>query len=256
MEMHAAKLRNSVIGAIHRLVGEAGTATAYREPLVGFASADDPRFEGLRDTVPGHRLPEDLLPDARTVIAFFLPFERWVVDANATHWENVASEWATAYVETNALIGQITTHLIEALAKRGIGAMAEPPTHNFDPVTLTSSWSHKSAAVIAGLGSFGLHHMVITDAGCAGRFGSLVIDAALPIAVTQTKERCLYRHDGSCRECVKRCPIQALDPDGSLDRKRCYQHLQAVSKSHERLGAVSVCGKCALGPCALQSAVQ
>ncbi len=246
MKMHAVELRNSVIGAIRRLVAEAGTVTAYREPLVGFASADDPRFEGVRDMVPGHRLPQDLLPDARTVIAFFLPFERWIVDANATHWENVASEWATAYVETNTLIGQITTHLIEALAKRGIGAVTEPPSHNLDPVSLIGSWSHKSAAVIAGLGSFGLHHMVITDAGCAGRFGSLVIDAALPIAATETKERCLYRYDGSCRECIERCPIQALDPDGSLDRKRCYQHLQAVS----------VCGKCALGPCALQSAVQ
>jgi len=256
MEMHAVELRNYVIGAVRRLVTEAGTVTAYREPLVGFASADDPRFEALRDTVPGHRLPQDLLPDARTVIAFFLPFERRVVDANATHPENVASEWATAYVETNTLICQITTHLIEALAKRRIGAVAEPPTRNFGPVTLTSSWSHKSAAVIAGLGSFGLHHMVITDAGCAGRFGSLIIDAALPIAATQTKERCLYRHDGSCRKCIERCPIQALDPDGSLDRKRCYQHLQAVSESHVHLGAVSVCGKCALGPCALQSAVQ
>jgi len=256
MEILAVELRNCVIGAIGRLVAEAGTVTAYREPLVGFASADDPRFEGLRATVPGHRLPQDLLSGARTAIAFFLPFERWVVDANATHREDVASEWATAYVETNALIGQITTHLIEALAKCGIGAVAEPPTHNFDPVTVTSSWSHKSVAVIAGLGGFGLHHMVITDAGCAGRFGSLVIDAALPIAATQTKQRCLYRHDGSCRECVERCPIQALDPDGSFDRKRCYQHLQAASESHEDLGAVSVCGKCALGPCALQSAVQ
>ena len=72
MEIHAAELRNCVIGAIRRLVGEAGTVTAYREPLVGFASADDPRFEGLRDTVPGHRLPQDLLPGARTVIVLFL----------------------------------------------------------------------------------------------------------------------------------------------------------------------------------------
>jgi len=256
MEMQAVELRNCVIGAIRRLVAEAGTATAYREPLVGFASADDPRFEGLRGTVPGHRLPQDLLPDARTVIAFFLPFERWVVDANATHREDVASEWATAYVETNVLIGQITTHLIEALAKRGIGAVAESPTHNFDPVTLISDWSHKSVAVIAGLGSFGLHHMVITDAGCAGRFGSLVIDAALPIAPTAAKQRCLFYHDGSCQECVSRCPIQALDTDGSINKQRCYQRLLTVAKAFEHLGVVDVCGKCALGPCALQSAVQ
>ncbi len=40
--------------------------------------------------------------------------------------------------------------------------------------TMACAWSHKSAAAIAGLGSFGLHRMLITDAGCAGRCGSLL----------------------------------------------------------------------------------
>ncbi len=256
MDKQTAELADFVISAVRRQVDEAGTVTDYRVPLVGLAAADDPRFRDLQGAVPTHRMPEDLLSNARTVIAFFLPFECWVVDANAKHPEKVASEWATAYVETNALIGRITTHLIGALAKRGIGAVAEPATHNFDPVTLTGSWSHKSVAVIAGLGSFGLHQMVITDAGCAGRFGSLIIDAELPIAPTEAKERCLFYHDGSCQECVSRCPVQALDTDGSIDKQRCYQRLLTVAKTFERLGVVDVCGKCALGPCALQSAVQ
>ena len=254
--MYATELADFVTTAIRRQVGEVDTVTDYREPLIGFAAAGDPRFRNLREAVPAHRMPQDLLPDAHTVIAFFLPFERWVVDANAKHPEQVASEWATAYVETNALIGQITTHLIGALAKRGIGAVAEPATHNFDHITLTSRWSHKSVAVIAGLGSFGLHHMVISDAGCAGRFGSLVIDAELPITPAEAKERCLYYHNGSCRECIVRCPIQALGTDESLDKQRCYQRLLAVGKAYGDLGVVDVCGKCALGPCALQSAVQ
>ena len=256
MDKKAAELADFVISAIRRKVDEAGTVTDYRAPLVGFAAADDPRLRDLQEAVPSHRRPEDLLPNARTVIAFFLPFERWVVDANAKHPEKVASEWATSYVETNALIGRITTHLIGSLAQWGIGAVAEPATHNFDPVSLTSRWSHKSVAVIAGLGSFGLHQMVITDAGCAGRFGSLIIDAELPVALTAAKERCLFYHDGSCQECVSRCPVKALDTDDSIDKQRCYQHLLTVAKAFERLGVVDVCGKCALGPCALQSAVQ
>ncbi len=256
MDKQAAELADFVTSTIRRQVDEAGTVTDYRAPLVGFAAADDPRFCDLQKAVSSHRMPEDLLSNARTVIAFFLPFERWVVYANAKHPEKVASEWATAYVETNALIGRITTHLIGALAKRGIGAVAEPATHNFDPVSLTSRWSHKSVAVIAGLGSFGLHQMVITDAGCAGRFGSLIIDAELLGAPTAAKERCLFYHDGSCQECVNRCPVQALDTGGSIDKQRCYQHLLTVAKTFGHLGAVDVCGKCALGPCALQSAVR
>lgn len=254
--MKTTELTDFVIEAVRRSVNEAATETDYRRPLVGFAAADDPRFHELSKMVPGHRRPEELLPDARTVIAFFLPFERWIVEANEKHCEQVAPEWAKAYVETNALIGQITTHLIGVLAKRGIGAVAEPPTHHFDPVTLTSRWSHKSVAVIAGLGSFGLHRMVITDAGCAGRFGSLVLDAALPVTSATTTNRCLHFHDGSCQECIARCPVQALGADGSIDKKRCYQRLVSVGKAYEHLGVADVCGKCAVGPCALQSAVR
>lgn len=245
-----------VTATIRRLVAGAGTATEYRLPLVGFAPADDPRFADLRRVVhPAHMLPSDLLPGARSVVSFFLPFAPWVVEANAGHREAVAREWAVAYVETNALIGQITSHLIAALAERGIAAAAEPATHNFDPQTLLSRWSHKSVAVIAGLGSFGLHQMVITDAGCAGRFGSLVLDAELPVEPVAPRERCLYFHDESCLECVQRCPVGALDASEPLDKQGCYRRLLAVAHEYEDLGLVDVCGKCAIGPCSLASAV-
>jgi len=158
-------------------------------------------------------------------------------------------------VETNALIGYISAHLIEMLAEWGIRAAAEPATHNFDPVSLVSHWSHKSVAVIAGLGSFGLHQMVITDAGCAGRFGSLVLDAHLPVNPAPPKQRCLYFHDGSCLECVIRCPADALDANSPLDKQRCYRHLLDVAQQYTNLGLVDVCGKCAIGPCSFESAV-
>jgi hypothetical protein len=41
-----------------------------------------------------------------------LPFAPWAVEANAEEREQVAREWAVAYVETNVLIGRITAHLV------------------------------------------------------------------------------------------------------------------------------------------------
>jgi epoxyqueuosine reductase len=250
-------LANFITGTIQRLVAEAETTTRYREPLVAFVAADDPRFAELRQAVhPTHMLPGDLLPGARSLVSFFLPFALWVVEANARHQKQVAREWAVAYVETNALIGRITAHLIEALEEEGIRAAAEPATHNFDEVTLVSRWSHKSVAVVAGLGSFGLHQMVITDAGCAGRFGSLVLDAELPVEAVEPRERCLYFYDGSCLECVMRCPAGALDTSEPLDKHRCHRHLHTVARAHEDVGLADVCGKCAIGPCSFESAVE
>lgn len=250
------ELAEFIIAAIRRQVAQAGTLTEYREPLIAFAAAGDPRFPELRRVAePSHLLPHDLLPEARAVVSFFLPFARQVVRANARHKEKVAREWAVAYVETNALIGRITARLIEALAEQGIRAAAEPATDNFDPLTLISKWSHKSVAVIAGLGSFGLHQMVITDSGCAGRFGSLVIDADLPVTPAEAKERCLYFHDGSCLICIRRCPAGALDEDEGLDKQSCWRRCLDVAQEYERVGKAEVCGKCAIGPCSFRSAV-
>lgn len=199
-------------------------------------------------------MPRDLLPDARAVISFFLPFEPWVVKANARPREHVAREWAVAYVETNALIGRVTRHLISLLAERDIRAAAEPVTDNFDPVNLISRWSHKSVAVIAGLGSFGLHHMVITDVGCAGRFGSLVIDAELLVISAEPRDRCLYFRDGSCLACIARCPVGALTEEG-VDKQRCWKRCLEVAAEYEHVGKAEVCGKCAIGPCSFESAL-
>jgi epoxyqueuosine reductase len=256
MTVNSGELADTIIGTIRDQVAQAGTTTGYREPLVRFAAAEDPRFLDLRRVVdPSHMLPHDLLPGARSVVAFFLPFSRWVVEANAQQWEQVAPEWATAYVETNALIGRINARLIESLAEQGVGAAAQPATHNFDPVTLVSRWAHKSVAVIAGLGSFGLHQMVITDAGCAGRFGSLVLDADLPIQAAEPRQRCLYFHDGSCLECVQRCPVGALDANRPLDKHHCRHHQKTVVQKYGVVSPADVCGKCAIGPCSFESAV-
>jgi epoxyqueuosine reductase QueG len=242
--------------SIFEQVSAAGTETEYRQPLVAFAPASDPGFADLRQLAAAeHMLPQDLLPGARSVVSFFLPFAPWVVEANAQHRSRVAREWAMAYRETNALINHIAGHLAEVLAGKGVRAAAEPATHNFDPVTLISGWSHKSVAVVAGLGSFGLHQMVITDAGCAGRFGSLVLDADLPVSEVEPRQRCLYYHDGSCLECVARCPASALDADVPLDKQACHQHLHSVAEVYQSLGLVDVCGKCAIGPCSFESAV-
>lgn len=256
MTAHPSELADFIITTIREQVASAGTVTKHREPLVAIAAADDPRFGDLRRLAePTHMLPEDLLPGARSAVSFFLPFAPDVVEANAKSRTRVALEWAVAYVETNALIGRVTNRLISLLADRGVRAAAEPATGNFDPVTLISRWSHKSVAVIAGLGSFGLHHMLITDAGCAGRLGSLVVDAELPAATPQAKERCLYFKDGSCLECVIRCPVGALDQDGNLDKQRCWARCLEVAKVFEEVGVAEACGKCVIGPCTLQSAV-
>lgn len=122
-----------------------GGKTVYRAPLIGFASADNPGFGKLSAVAGrGHLRPQDLLPGARSVVAFFLPFSEELVLRHKKH-PFISREWAEAYIETNRLIAAICQHLCEELRRAGVDAAWQQPTHNFDPVSLASRWSHKHA---------------------------------------------------------------------------------------------------------------
>lgn len=197
---------------------------------------------------PHHLHPTELLPDAQTVIAFFLPFDKTVITANQKI-PQIAKEWAVAYVETNKLISTISTELQRKLTAQGINVVTQPATHNFNEQDLTARWSNKSVAYVAGLGTFGINHLLITSSGCAGRFGSTVISAKIPPTPRPMVENCLYIRGSKCQFCVNNCPTGALTLQG-LDKQSCYAHLLEVDKQFPDLGLCDVCGKCSLGPCA------
>lgn len=224
--------------------------TVYRPPLIGFAAADNPGFEKLRDAAgEGHLLPQDLLPEGRSVVAFFLPFSKELVRLHRQH-PSVSREWAVAYIETNQLISFICEGLGEELRKVGVESAWQRPTHNFDKVSLSAPWSHKHVAYLCGLGTFGLHSMLITRSGCAGRIGSLVVTAELPETPVPEGQYCLNRRGDDCDYCIRACPSGALGQAG-VDKQRCYRYLLEVNDCYQDLGLCDVCGKCATGPCAL-----
>ena len=232
-----------------------GMGSMWRRPLVAFASADDPRFLQLQQAVsPSHLMPEDLLAGAKTVVCFFIPFTEELVHNNIAG-DDATHEWALCYVQTNQLIKLVCSELTSLLGAEGYKAGVVPATHNFDEQRLISDWSHRHAAWIAGLGSFGENNMLITDDGCCGRFGSLATDWQFPQdgPVAQVRERCLSRQGKTCDACRKKCPVGAYS-GGSFDRHACYAHCMHNAALHGDVGLADVCGKCICGlPCSLKS---
>lgn len=221
----------------------------YREPLIGFSSADDPLYKELKTLIgPQHLYPQDILPEVKTIVSFFVPFSEKVVKSNRVG-QDASPEWAATYYEANQLINSISEKLKKALCAQGIQADTVGATHAWDEETMRAPWSHRSAAFIAGLGRFGLNRLLITEKGCAGRYGSVFIAEELVPTSRSTEERCLYYRKGTCRYCLTHCVRDALS-ENTLDVRICYDQCLHNDRLYSEVPVCDVCGKCAVGPCA------
>lgn len=251
-----AKINDLISRYVESYPREKGTLTRWKRPLAAYASAGDDLFAKMKDIIDSsHAMPADFLPGARTVIAYFVPFDSAVVKSNIKGKE-CSRAWAVAYQETNALIEDLNEHIKKALAGSGYQGVVIPPTHNFDRDKLISGWSHRHAAFIAGLGKFGLNNMLITAKGCAGRVGSLITDLAIEPTLRTEGEYCLHKRGGICRKCIRRCVNGALSVD-SFDRRKCYQMCLANDQRFPDIPVADVCGKCLVAvPCSMISPVE
>ncbi len=253
-------MKERIIGLINEFVkeykSEKDTFTDWESPLVAFADAHDPLFLKLKEAVSKtHKLPTEFLRKAETVISYFLPFQEETVMSNVGG-KYCSKEWAIAYIETNRLSMDLNNFLAQELSKIGFESRVLPPTHNFNTEKLISDWSHKHVAFIAGLGRLGFHRMLITEKGCCGRLGSLITSAKIEPTKRPNKEFCLYMHNGSCMECVKKCTFGALKED-LYDRHKCYRVCLLNADFHSEVGFADVCGKCACGvPCSFTNPVK
>ncbi len=245
-------LNELIIHTIETLVHQADLETHYRRPLVGFARARHPLFGELRQIAhEKHLHPSDLLDGAQTVVSFFLPFGTEIVSANQQS-PLPTRAWAQAKKDTEALIEQIIAEMRLRLAGQGFHVSDNPAKEPYDRSRFAHRWSQKHIAYICGLGNFGLHHLLITERGCAGRLGSFVIDAETAYSQVQTEPFCTYRLNRTCRICVEQCPAHALSYEG-IDKAACRQWIIAFTE--QRFGGEPLyrsCGKCMAWPCALQ----
>ena len=71
-------IRRFIENYVHAYSQKEGLKTRYRTPVVAFATATDSLFKKLKN----HRKPEDLLPGAKAIITYFIPFDKKVAMSN------------------------------------------------------------------------------------------------------------------------------------------------------------------------------
>jgi len=241
----------------------------FQDPLMGFASADDPLFGDYKKVIgdfyptPGEWFEKSFGKGSwagGTVINWILPITREIRRSNRSEKKLPSRKWAHTRnfgERFNNRVREGLSAMLEARGCRTVAPMIMEDWRDFEAplVGLASNWSERHAAYAAGLGTFSLNNGLITRRGIAHRCGSLITE--LIIEPTRRSyehpyEFCLYHRDGSCGDCIGRCPAGAVSREGH-DKERCRRYLReaVLAEVGPSFGVETAgCGLCQTGvPC-------
>jgi len=231
----------------------------FSYPLIGVAQGNDPIFQKFKEIIgPEHLTPLEMWlandqvqlveSDLRTISIVF-PFTNKIRKKSnkptlAGRLQLPSEIYAVARNYGNEFKRNIIKQAIDFLKDKGykaVSGMFSDAYTIFLKGGFYSTWSERYLAFAAGLGSFGLHEGLITEAGCNIRLASVITNAPLKVTKRKNDEpyaNCLYYAKGTCKECVKKCPANAITEKG-YNKVKCNKYrMKVVRKMVPRLRSI------------------
>jgi len=206
-------------------------------PLVGVASTERWEHPPFQPWMPEEFYPQSIFPEVRSVIVVGLPVHLPVLETSPSIY------YHELYKTVNTLLDQYTYRLASFLNDCGYPSVFVPRDGYGSIEVLQKNpiafFSHRHAALLAGLGTFGVNNTLLTpEYGPRVRFGSVLTAADLPPDPMLAEDLCTR-----CMLCVDACPAGALDrrdyPEGLTDKAACARNSAELARRH-----ISPCGIC------------
>ncbi|GHV72826.1 (Fe-S)-binding protein [Spirochaetia bacterium] len=243
----------------------------YDEPIVQFASADNPLFLDYKKIIGRkHLTPKEAYEmvfgknsfQNGAVISVVLPINKKISESNRKQKVWPSKKWVLNRTFGGIMVKKVGLFMESLLSGMGHKAVSPYAASWFKPfMTLTglsSMWSERHIAYAAGLGTFSLNDGFITEKGITINLISVVTDLILEadeIKAKDHRENCLFYRKNKCGACIKRCPVHAITEKGH-NHFKCFKYVYgpgsrklAVSYGGDAK-AGSGCGLCQTGvPC-------
>ena len=205
---------------------------AWSEPIVGFSNGADPLYSFYKQDIGDfyilphefmkHKYNKDYDPAKLTVVSWILPQTEATKRDHRKETYFPSERWARSRIMGENVNVKLRKHMEDVLEAQGYDAvspMISPIWKNAvsEKYLFASTWSERHAAYAAGLGTFGLSDGLITPKGMAMRSGSVIVDAYITPSerpYENHNEYCLFLTEGTCGECIERCPIGAITEKG------------------------------------------
>lgn len=187
-------------------------------------------------TIPSVQRPKAIMPSARSVVVIWVPVSPTILHTAPSLY------YREHYRTLNTLLDVTAQRIVTMLDAEGYDAAYVPRDgyHGIEGLKKdpSSFFSHRHAAYLAGMGTFGINNVLLTEThGPRVRFTSIITSADLPAGRPMKKELCI-----KCMKCVTECPVKALSgvvyPKG-LDKSLCVERSATLAKK-----GISPCGRC------------
>ncbi|MCE5213482.1 MAG: 4Fe-4S binding protein [Methanobacterium sp.] len=212
-------------------------------PLLGFAPVT--RWERppeelphkFNDWIPEEFWPQSIYPEAKTVIVIGLPVQLPILETAPSIY------YHELYNTVNILLDIKAYEIACFLTGKGYPSIYLPRDGYGDIEVLLKKplafFSHKHAAYLAGLGSFGQNNVLLTsEFGPRVRFTSIFTTAELEGTYIKGDDLCTH-----CLECYKQCPVNAIKREGDfpppVDKISCAERSKKLRREFR-----SPCGIC------------
>lgn len=230
----------------------------FEEPLVGFASGQDPLFGQYKKLIGEHHLtPQEVMdkagkPPSRnlSLVCWALPIAQDTKRSNRSEKTYPTKRWGHTRFYGEQFNDALRNAVAAKLEELGYPSAAAVTSKFYWMSTSKgmSNWSERHALYAAGLGTFSLNDGFITAKGMAMRCGSVITSLELPPTPRPYKHHmanCPYVMDGSCGRCIERCPSGAITAQGH-DKTKCFTHMKGVYDKFHTDFAVDIigCGLC------------
>jgi epoxyqueuosine reductase QueG len=225
----------------------------YDEPIIQFASADDPLFREFKTIIGDeHFTPKEAYEQAfgensyhgGTVISVVMPVNEKIRKSNRAQKEWASKEWmlipSFGIKKTSRYLAGMLTAMGYKTVAPGDAEWCKTIITHKGPI---SNWSERHVAYAAGLGTFSLNQGFITEKGMAIRLLSVITELKLEPDVRLAENHlanCLYYSKGACGACIKRCPVNAITENGH-DKLKCHHHVYVDALNKFGVSQCSLC---------------
>lgn len=244
-----AKIQDSMESALKEFEKENSCEGMFEAPLISYHYARDPIFDTLyRMGLCDH--PSKVYRPGNTIITYFVPYNKKIAESNRDG-STPSPEWTEAYGKGAVLTMRLNRAIKETLEWQGRLVSYLNTQLDWNEKKARETWSHKTAAYLAGMGRFSNAGSLITSQGSAGRFSGMITDGLLfdekPEGLpTEEAEKVINKiiddsyNTHPSEECIKACPCGAVSENG-IDRFKCQEHCRTINKY---IPSPDVCGKC------------